>query len=262
MELVNGAQAAGVALSLGFLPALPASGFELIANPSRDTSIFSENVDNSEGGNASLFVGRISDVFGGNVVTTRRGLIGFDISAIPAGATIQSVELQFTITRNSVRDAQTTDIFNMHQIQADWGEGTVDGGDLNGVGSAADPGDATWASNFSGSSSWATAGGDFDPTVSASITNLTIVTPGVTTADVTFSGPGLVADVQDWVDNPGSNYGWLLMADPSNGEKSARIFASRESNTPPVLTINYVPEPTSLVLLSFGGIALAARRRR
>jgi hypothetical protein len=41
----------------------------------------------------------------------------------------------------------------------------------------------------------------------------------------------MVADVQDWVSNPINNYGWILICELEELEKSVRKFASREALT-------------------------------
>ena len=72
----------------------------------------------------------------------------------------------------------------------------------------------------------------------------------------------MVADVQDWLDNPAANFGWLLQGDESHGQ-TAKRFNSGESttgsNVPPALSITYhVPEPSALVLLAAGAVIAAA----
>ena len=52
----------------------------------------------------------------------------------------------------------------------------------------------------------------------------------------------MVADVQSWLDNPASNFGWLVLGDEST-IATAKRFDTRESASPPVLTIQYIPGP-------------------
>jgi hypothetical protein len=61
---------------------------------------------------------------------------------------------------------------------------------------------------------------------------------------VSWSGPGLVADVQAWLDNPTGNFGWLLKADEAT-LATARRYDSRENSEPtfrPALTVEYALE--------------------
>lgn len=80
----------------------------------------------------------------------------------------------------------------------------------------------------------------------------------------------MVADVQNWLDNPAADFGWLISADNELTLTTAKRFDARENPTlanRPVLNVTYtpVPEPTtvSLALVGLCGAAwLAARRRR
>ena len=47
-------------------------------------------------------------------------------------------------------------------------------------------------------------------------------------------------DVQSWLDDPASNFGWLVLGDESE-ISTAKRFDTRESASPPVLTIIYRP---------------------
>ena len=70
--------------------------------------------------------------------------------------------------------------------------------------------------------------------------------------------PGLIADVQFWLDNPAQNFGWMLFTQEETTLRTARSFASRESGFGPVLTIEFmpVPEPAPLALGAAGLLAL------
>src|SRR5438094_7248895 len=86
---------------------------------------------------------------------------------------------------------------------------------------------------------WTTQGGDFSATVSASQSVGAI-------GSYTWSSVQMVADVQSWLDNPTINFGWLVRGDESVNA-TAKRFDTRESASPPVLTIQYTastPSPT------------------
>src|SRR5437763_11375402 len=56
----------------------------------------------------------------------------------------------------------------------------------------------------------------------------------------------MTADVQSWLDNPATDFGWLVSGDESTST-TAKRFDTRESASPPVLTIQYTtatPTPT------------------
>ena len=48
----------------------------------------------------------------------------------------------------------------------------------------------------------------------------------------------MVADVQSWLDNPASNFGWLVLGDET-AIATAKRFDTRESASPPMLTIEF-----------------------
>ncbi|MDX1388559.1 MAG: hypothetical protein R3344_05190, partial [Acidobacteriota bacterium] len=116
-------------------------------------------------------------------------------------------------------------------------------------------GDATWIHTFWDTSFWAAAGGDFVAGASASTT-------------VDQNGPytwgstaGMVADVQSWLDNPGNNFGWIVLGDESTAPlPSAKRFDSRENAaTAPVLTVNFTedgPPPEGVPTVSEWGLIL------
>ena len=63
----------------------------------------------------------------------------------------------------------------------------------------------------------------------------------------------MVADVQEWLDNPADNHGWILKNVDETSMSTFRVFYSRQTATAawrPQLTIEYqmVPEPASLAM--------------
>jgi hypothetical protein len=103
------------------------------------------------------------------------------------------------------------------------------------------PGDATWIHTFFDTTFWSTAGGDFSSTVTA---NQTVNDTGFYTWGSTGQ---MVADVQAWLDNSTTNFGWLALGDESISTTTKR-FDSRENPVAanrPVLTVAYTG-PTSV----------------
>jgi hypothetical protein len=71
----------------------------------------------------------------------------------------------------------------------------------------------------------------------------------------------ITSQVRSWIDDPSSNHGLMMVQPvvvPASGPAVAASFDSSETANSPFLQ---VPEPTSLALLSVGGV-LALRRRR
>ena len=210
---------AGIALSL-------ASAATININPSKDNTLYQFVVVDGDRSNAvgtRLFTGETSEA------EIRRAVLAFDIAGnIPAGSTITSVSLSMNMSKGFDNTARTVEL---HKLLADWGEGTSDASGQEGMGALATTNDATWRHRFFNTIFWATQGGDFSGTISAS-QSVGAVGPYV------WSSAQMVADVQSWLDNPSTNFGWLVKGDESTSS-TAKRFDSRQSTTPPVLTIGY-----------------------
>ncbi len=161
----------------------------------------------------------------------RRGVLAFDVAGnVPTGSIITSVSLTLNMSRTPGSTPRTIEL---HALLADWGEGTSQASGEEGQGAPATPNDATWRHRFYDTVVWSAPGGDFSPSASAS-------QPVGDVGFYTWSSPQMAADVQLWLDNPGTNFGWLVLGDESEIATTKR-FDTRESNNPPVLTIEYIP---------------------
>ena len=217
----------------GCLPALARADMVSI-NPSKDNTLYEYDAAQGDLSNAlgiHFFAGAVGEPFMGSL---RRGVLAFDIAGnIPPGSTITSVTLSLNMSRTLFDTARTVEL---HELLADWGEGTSDAGGEEGGGAPATPNDATWRHRFYDATFWTTQGGDFSATVSAS---QSVGAIGL----YTWTSMQMVADVQSWLDTPASNFGWLVLGDESK-IATAKRFDTRESASPPVLTIQYTPGPT------------------
>ena len=95
---------------------------------------------------------------------------------------------------------------------------------------------------------WATPGGDFTVSASAS-------TSVGGNGSYDWTGSGLLADVQTWYETPATNFGWIVIGDEVNGQ-SARRFDTREHATAsrrPQLEITYEPE-TPIETVTWGRV--------
>jgi hypothetical protein len=223
---------------------------------SKDNTLYeSPGTPLSNGAGKGIFAGRTG--VNGDFLK-RRALLQFDFSAIPADSLITSVTL--TLFGNQTAPAPTMPFMSLHRTLASWGEGTV-ATDF-GSGLPAQPGDVTWESRFFGSAGldWIAPGGDFVAAGSATSR------VGVANTFTSWSSSGLIADVQGWLGNPASNFGWTLVGDEVVPASAVR-FVSREGTNisqRPQLAITYepVPEPSTLVSLVPALLALACRRTR
>ncbi|HEY2828133.1 MAG TPA: DNRLRE domain-containing protein, partial [Pirellulales bacterium] len=98
--------------------------------PSKDNTIFQNNVDNSSGGANGLYAGTNGSS------SPRRGLIAFDVAGnVPGGATITGVQLtlyqaQVAGSGGGGSGGGGPVTIELHKLLADWGEGTVQSGGL------------------------------------------------------------------------------------------------------------------------------------
>jgi hypothetical protein len=204
-------------------------GAETVTNsPVTDTTLFEPNKANNLGSHTNVSAG-----------TTReglrtRGLFRFDIAGqIPPSATVTSVSLRLTVTR-APTSGGVTSVFELRRVLQPWGEGNK----TSSQGGVASAGEASWNDRLKGTATWTIPGGqigaDFSSTVSATA-------PVAGLGNVTFvSSPGLIADVQAWVANAGTNFGWVLMSQSEDQDETARRFASREDlDHAPQLVIEY-----------------------
>ena len=158
--------------------------------------------------------------------------MAFDISGnIPEDATVNSVALTLKMSKTQA-DVQE---IGLHRLLSDWGEGATDPEGNEGNGAVAGTGDATWVHTIFDTEEWATPGGDF-----SSQTSVTQMVGGV--GPYTWSSTNeMVADVQSWLDDPSTNFGWLLRGNESVNQ-TAKRFDSRDNASEgnrPVLAVEF-----------------------
>ena len=206
--------------------------------PSRDTTLFQEAPSNSDGAGRSMFVGK--DAQG----PSRRALIGFDIAGnIPAGAIVTSVQLRLILEGKAQNESMMRPL-ELRRLLADWGEGSTGQG-TGGLGTGrgfATPANgttATWSHRFYNTVLWANAGGDFADTASGG--TMVGIIPNMPA--VFDSTPGMVNDVQSWLDSPANNFGWLLLGDELSAHAARRFFTREAANmaSRPTLVVAFTP---------------------
>lgn len=230
----------GAILSVALSLTTSLAGADVVTiEASRDNTLYESLTGNrSNGSGQFMFSGMTGSL------SLRRAVLAFDIAGhVPSGATINSVSLTLHMSRTIAGPNLAT----LHRLSADWGEGASNAGTPGGSGTVAAKGDATWIHRFFDTESWTTPGGDYAPTASA-----TRMIAGIDF--YVWSGSGMVADVQAWVDQPSNNHGWILRGNESTAT-TAKRFDTRENSSPsfrPLLEIDFTfvpppPPPTPIV---------------
>jgi hypothetical protein len=174
-----------------------------------------------------------------------RGLFKFDLSAIPAGATIDSVTVSIYVNFNAFNVAPRISSVTLYPVTANWTEMGV---------------------TYDTKPAWNTT----------SVTSMTVPTgtgpnQGGYNGYINGSGAGMISLVQGWLDGTTPNYG-LATSDTYTTAGLLRISARETSGTgqDPRLRVTYtpaeVPEPATIVILSqLAGFAMLLgwwRRRK
>lgn len=239
-----------------------ACGETVYLTPSADTSLLENFPDHNFGGQSYFNAGTTQNY------TKNRGLLRFDLlGQVPVGATINSVTLTLEVVGEPAEPG-TPSNFTLQRMLVGWGEGNKSGQPPQ-LGAPATIGEANWNERFAfQSSAWAAPGGlagvDFNATLSGES-----YIYGENFSPYLFdTSPGMVGDLQSWLDHPESNFGWMLLSQSEDRNFTARRFASREDPfSPPQLAIDFtpVPEPSVWALglvACVGGWLFRAKRSR
>ena len=222
----------------------------VVIEAARDNTLI-EKADGSKsnGSGPGIFVGRTSQPSG----SIRRAVLDFIVANhVPAGATILSAELHLHIQLGN----SDPSLITPHRVLANWGEGASSFNGGSGAPSVAP--DTTWIHRFYDGLFWSQPGGDFSATASGSMTSHVA-------SEVTWSSATMAADVQQWLDDPANEHGWLLLGDESTAS-TALQFASREFGTlaeRPTLVVEYatpVPGPGNWLVLGLVAAVLWVTR--
>jgi len=205
----------------------------------QDNTVYSES-DSSYGAGLCLQVGRPTQSTASKP-QIRRALIQFDLTSIPAGSHIVSARL------NLFRfDPGGPGIhLRVFRLSQEWGEGNSGASELCTArpkqnGRTPTENSSTWNYRFFGAkAAWETEaghtlhGGSFRSAFSDSEN----VYPDE--QYVGLASSGITNDAADWVRDPASNHGWILLGDEENSGTGMR-FASRQDTLPshpPSLTV-------------------------
>jgi hypothetical protein len=212
----------------------------VVVTPVADTMLIEAAPTNNAGGLAWVNAG--SNRSG----QRNRGLFKFDIAGnVPSQAHITSASLSLAVTGIPV-DGYAVAYFDLHRVLRDWGEGDKNPASSPGQGLPATTNEATWLSPFAlTTNSWFTPGAaatnDFVPDISASQIVYDDIQSPYTFPDPSADPGRMLADIQLWLDNPATNFGWIFICESEGTPSTARRFGSREDfDFPPQLTIQYL----------------------
>jgi hypothetical protein len=216
--------------------------------PVADTSLRSSVPDNNFGAVAALTVGVSGSFF---TPPTNYYLVRFDLTTIPVNAVVTSATLQLVFVSNPSDPVS----FDLNRLLNSWGEGT-NTVPPNLGGSVARIGDATWNSRLHLVAAWDAPGGlaDSDYVSTPSFTST------LSSATNQLSTPGITADVQLWIQNPGTNFGWIFLASGGIVGTGKQIASREDTARSPILTVEYTlpslsPPPTPPTLFGFSAAA-------
>ena len=190
--------------------------------PSADTALLQAFPSNNFGAQAYFNSGTTQTYL------TNRGLMKFDLAAaLPAGAKITFAQLSLEVVGQPV-DGDAPSSFQLRRMLRDWGEGTKKGNPPT-LGATATAGEANWTHRLAQTTNtWAAPGGgegiDF---VTANSGEQYVY--GINLSPYLFDATtNMLADLQSWLAQPETNFGWLLLSLSEAENFSARRFASRE----------------------------------
>ena len=148
-------------------------------------------------------------------------ILKWDISSIPAGSNVESVEISVFIRNGS------TVLYDIYEMLRPWQEGS-----------------ATW-NQFAAGQNWQIAGANGSQDRGTTALGVLTGPRGATTLTLNAAG---VAVVQSWVDNPSSNNGFVFL-DYDEGSNGLSFFSSerRDVEVRPQLTITYANGGTASI---------------
>ncbi len=203
-----------------------------------DNTIYEEFTNNSNGAGEYFFTGTTVP---GN---KRRGLIKFDALGefLPPCATILSASLTLHMSRTISGPMNV----QLRKLNEDWGESFSDASGEEGFGTQAESGDATWRYTFYNTDSWTNSGGVYasDTSAIASVDQIGFYT---------WTSAKMASEVQSWLRNPNSNFGWILIGNETATATAKRFDTHENIDTSfvPRLTVTYINNTLPLNISMF-----------
>lgn len=160
----------------------------------------------------------------------RRSVVKFKIRGIPQNATVVSAWLKLEIAQSSIPAGSLT----CHRARSDWGEGLSNAGIKSDSGTTPMVNDATWIHKFYPNQLWNNPGGDYETVYSDSVT--TGIAPFAL-----FQSPGLINDVQLFLDSNHLNFGWFILGVENVNNSILPFYSTQfQPGLQPALNIGYI----------------------
>ncbi len=216
-----------IAIVTGSVSAIAQSTVSIVTT--KDTTLYESTSGSlANGGGRGMFCGRVGPGGGGG---KRRTMVQWNIaSSVPAGSKILSASFDMWVEQSPAFLPIVTEV---HRITTNWSEGNNVAPGNGGAGGPAGNGESTWLHSNYPSQFWTNVGGDFAPT------SFTFDLPGIGPF-VTPSNAAIVADVQNMLDNPAGNFGWLFKTDELLNSTARRINTREALALNPKLVITYL----------------------
>ncbi|MEM6459626.1 MAG: PEP-CTERM sorting domain-containing protein [Planctomycetota bacterium] len=239
--------AASALTATGFCPVLaPASpvSFTTGVTPGSTGNWIREDSTGSDtSGSTILFVGGLGNGSGSPSAT--RALLSYDLSTLPDFAEVTAVSLVLTVEANDASSVSNPgETMSLQEL------------------TTTPTTSSNWATS-DGSTAWTTPGGDFLPTV-LSTSNAGNPDTAATGDQFTFGSTSDFIDaVQSAVDGDGV-LDLIVTAPGLEGDATRGLFRFNNgfaSASNPTLTVTFIPEPASALLIGLGGVLILARQR-
>ncbi|HOH29821.1 MAG TPA: DNRLRE domain-containing protein, partial [Candidatus Hydrogenedentes bacterium] len=198
--------------------------------PDRDATLYADAAGSIANGSGEwLFAGKEYDAL-------RKALVRFDLDGLlPEDAVIQRAD--FWLYHEPHTSANNMDL-KLIKIGQDWGEGASNAAGDESLGAPAQSGDATWLHSRYNKEFWTVPGGSTLGDFSGTISIWTL--PSRYGCYSTAPGNAqMLTDVQQWIDQPEQNFGWMIVDDAAPAIKRFGSRQNSNQNLWPRLDITY-----------------------
>lgn len=161
---------------------------------------------------------------GGSGSPINHALLQFPVEFIPANATVTAVTLQLNSTASNPFTPGTAN-FSAYRLLKPWNET-----------------DTTWNTRLAPAIGWGAPGAQANVDYVSAASASAPITPGPSVNP--FSSTEMLDDVELWRTDPGTNFGWILIADNELAGSGKQIASREDPARAPVLIVAYtLPTP-------------------